>query len=118
MHEGNWDHAALDLVTGTYWCPRNKAWCDRVVTLIKSCNEDPEDRPLESLYRDNTTSMHYNNDVLQDAGAHHTWDEHASIVHEVAEAGQAIHAIRDEEIARTGMDPLALELLPQLALYI
>ena len=21
MHEGNWDHAALDLVTGSYWCP-------------------------------------------------------------------------------------------------
>lgn len=49
---------------------------------------------------------------------HHTWDEHASIIHEVAEAGQAIEAIRKEEIAKTGMDPVAVELLPQLALYI
>ena len=53
-----------------------------------------------------------------DTVLHHVWDEHADIVREVAEAGQAIEAIRQEEIARSGMDPLAVELLPQLALYL
>lgn len=38
IEDGNWDRAALDLVTGTRWCFRNQAWCDRIVTLIKSCN--------------------------------------------------------------------------------
>ena len=40
-----------------------------------------------------------------------------SLVQEVAAAGQAIESIRESEIKRTGMDPMALELLPELALY-
>ena len=56
--------------------------------------------------------MHENELSNNDASANHTWDEHSLIVHEVAEAGQAIEAIRGEEVARTGLDPLALELLP------
>lgn len=44
-------------------------------------------------------------------------EQHSTLIEHIAAAGEAIESIRGVEIQRTGMDPLAFELLPQMALY-
>ena len=69
---------------------------------------------MSSLYRYNSAPNDYQ---VEAPPTHHAWNEHSSLIREVGEAGQAIESIRQEEIAETGMDPMAVELLPQLAFY-
>jgi hypothetical protein len=45
-------------------------------------------------------------------------EEHQSLIDEIAATGVAIESIREQEIARTGLDPSALSMLPALALYL
>jgi len=44
-------------------------------------------------------------------------EEHESLDQWVTSTQMAIESMRDSEIARTGLDPFAVEMLPELVLY-
>ena len=43
--------------------------------------------------------------------------KHDTMVEEITEAGQAIQSLRKDELARTGLDPMAISLLPSYAMF-
>ena len=79
--------------------------------------------PLECFgYYENSTVLTEPNSVQNDPILSHPFegiplDQHQPLIDHIAVATQAIASIRESEMQRTGMDPLAIELLPQLALY-
>ena len=73
--------------------------------------------PIKCSVQNSTYGNYYYESMDNDAQninqtPEHSWDEHSSLIQEISQAGQAIESIRQSEIERTGMDPLAFELLP------